>query len=204
MMLILLICFYMIVAHWLACIWYHIGRSDAENGLRHSWLWKLGNVTQVSSLPPEPQRPPQANERASERASERQQTHLPCISSTHKQVGTFRRRVPILTAFPLNAALMFARTWPAATAADVACSGAATCNGPLARTHARARAVTFRAHQQKHDFSARACRRPNQMDDVHFGVVFHNDLHDVRRLWKRVARDRQRKNVHDNNDDNWR
>lgn len=48
MMLILLICFYMIVAHWLACIWYHIGRSDAENGLRHSWLWKLGNVTQVS------------------------------------------------------------------------------------------------------------------------------------------------------------
>lgn len=48
MMLILLICFYMIVAHWLACIWYHIGRTDAENGLRHSWLWKLGNVTQVS------------------------------------------------------------------------------------------------------------------------------------------------------------
>lgn len=50
MMLILLICFYMIVAHWLACVWYHIGRMDAENGLRHSWLWKLGNVTQVSSL----------------------------------------------------------------------------------------------------------------------------------------------------------
>lgn len=50
MMLILLICFYMIVAHWLACIWYHIGRTDAENGLRHSWLWKLGNVTQVSSI----------------------------------------------------------------------------------------------------------------------------------------------------------
>lgn len=48
MMLILLICFYMIVAHWFACIWYHIGRTDAENGLRHSWLWKLGNVTQVS------------------------------------------------------------------------------------------------------------------------------------------------------------
>lgn len=47
MMLILLICFYMIVAHWLACIWYHIGRTDAENGLRYSWLWKLGNVTQV-------------------------------------------------------------------------------------------------------------------------------------------------------------
>uniref|UniRef100_T1IIG6 Potassium voltage-gated channel protein eag n=1 Tax=Strigamia maritima TaxID=126957 RepID=T1IIG6_STRMM len=44
-MLILLLCFYMLVAHWLACIWYSIGRSDAENGLRHNWLWKLGNVT---------------------------------------------------------------------------------------------------------------------------------------------------------------
>lgn len=51
MMLILLIVVYMIVAHWLACIWYAIGRSDAENGLRHSWLWKLGNVTHVSLFP---------------------------------------------------------------------------------------------------------------------------------------------------------
>lgn len=49
MMLILLICFYMIVAHWLACCWYAIGRHDAEHGMRHSWLWKLGNVTHVSS-----------------------------------------------------------------------------------------------------------------------------------------------------------
>lgn len=32
-MLILLLCFYMLVAHWLACIWYSIGRSDAENGV---------------------------------------------------------------------------------------------------------------------------------------------------------------------------
>ncbi|KAK2707066.1 hypothetical protein QYM36_014928, partial [Artemia franciscana] len=44
-MLILLLCFYMLVAHWLACIWYSIGRSDADNGLVYSWLWKLGNVT---------------------------------------------------------------------------------------------------------------------------------------------------------------
>lgn len=32
-MLILLLCFYMLVAHWLACIWYSIGRSDADNGV---------------------------------------------------------------------------------------------------------------------------------------------------------------------------
>ncbi|KAG9508636.1 Potassium voltage-gated channel protein eag, partial [Fragariocoptes setiger] len=44
-MLFLLVCFYMLVAHWLACIWYAIGRHDAEHGMRHSWLWKLGNVT---------------------------------------------------------------------------------------------------------------------------------------------------------------
>lgn len=49
-MLILLLCFYMLVAHWLACIWYSIGRSDAENGFVYSWLWKLGNTTQV--MPP--------------------------------------------------------------------------------------------------------------------------------------------------------
>ena len=32
-MLILLLCFYMLVAHWLACVWYSIGRSDADNGV---------------------------------------------------------------------------------------------------------------------------------------------------------------------------
>lgn len=37
-MLILLLCFYMLVAHWLACIWYSIGRSDAENGVSFSML----------------------------------------------------------------------------------------------------------------------------------------------------------------------
>ncbi|XP_067210964.1 potassium voltage-gated channel protein eag isoform X3 [Linepithema humile] len=50
-MLILLLCFYMLVAHWLACIWYvtlrySIGRSDADQGVQYSWLWKLANVTQ--------------------------------------------------------------------------------------------------------------------------------------------------------------
>ncbi|XP_076334897.1 potassium voltage-gated channel protein eag-like isoform X2 [Tachypleus tridentatus] len=46
-MLILLLCFYMLVAHWLACIWFSLGRSDAENGFVFSWLWKLSNVTQT-------------------------------------------------------------------------------------------------------------------------------------------------------------
>ncbi|XP_026332475.1 potassium voltage-gated channel protein eag isoform X2 [Hyposmocoma kahamanoa] len=46
-MLILLLCFYMLVAHWLACVWYSIGRSDADSGLQYSWLWKLANVTQA-------------------------------------------------------------------------------------------------------------------------------------------------------------
>ncbi|XP_037073540.1 potassium voltage-gated channel protein eag-like [Pollicipes pollicipes] len=45
-MLILLLCFYMLVAHWLACIWYSIGLSDADNGVTYSWLWKLANITQ--------------------------------------------------------------------------------------------------------------------------------------------------------------
>ena len=50
-MLILLLCFYMLVAHWFACIWYSIGRGDSENQLTYSWLWKLGYVTQVSGVP---------------------------------------------------------------------------------------------------------------------------------------------------------
>lgn len=49
-MLLVLLCFYMIVAHWLACAWFLIGDSDARRGLRHSWLWKLGNVTHVSII----------------------------------------------------------------------------------------------------------------------------------------------------------
>lgn len=37
----------MLVAHWLACIWYSIGRSDTENGISYSWLHKLANITQT-------------------------------------------------------------------------------------------------------------------------------------------------------------
>ena len=36
-MLILLLCFYMLVAHWLACIWYSIGLSDAVNGVTYRY-----------------------------------------------------------------------------------------------------------------------------------------------------------------------
>lgn len=40
-MLILLLCFYMLVAHWLACIWYSIGRTDADNGVKNNLLQYL-------------------------------------------------------------------------------------------------------------------------------------------------------------------
>ena len=39
-MLILLLCFYMLVAHWLACIWYSIGNSDLINGVEYGWLYR--------------------------------------------------------------------------------------------------------------------------------------------------------------------
>ena len=43
-MLILLLCFYMLVAHWLACIWYSIGNSDLINGIEYGWLYSLANM----------------------------------------------------------------------------------------------------------------------------------------------------------------
>ncbi|TRY72267.1 hypothetical protein TCAL_03114, partial [Tigriopus californicus] len=44
-MLILLLCFYMLVAHWLACIWYSIGNSDLMNGITYGWLYSLANMS---------------------------------------------------------------------------------------------------------------------------------------------------------------
>ncbi len=64
-MLILLLCFYMLVAHWLACIWYFkivicfsmafydsnfnyrysIGNSDLINGLEYGWLYSLARIS---------------------------------------------------------------------------------------------------------------------------------------------------------------
>lgn len=53
-MLILLLCTYMLVAHWLACIWYsigqydlynHPGNSDLNNGVEFGWLSTLAKMT---------------------------------------------------------------------------------------------------------------------------------------------------------------
>lgn len=46
--LLLLLCAYVIVAHWLACVWFWIGDSEVrlkmDNlGLADGWLWKLSN-----------------------------------------------------------------------------------------------------------------------------------------------------------------
>ena len=45
-MLIILLCFYILVAHWLACIWYTIGNADLQNGITYGWLFKLARVIQ--------------------------------------------------------------------------------------------------------------------------------------------------------------
>ena len=53
-MLILLLCFYMLVAHWLACIWYSIGLSDAVNGVTYRYgvrvtlPWEWGTQEDIS------------------------------------------------------------------------------------------------------------------------------------------------------------
>jgi len=44
-MLILLLCFYMLVAHWLACIFYSIGNSDLHNGVEYGWLYTLAETS---------------------------------------------------------------------------------------------------------------------------------------------------------------
>ena len=40
-LLLLMLSFYMIVAHWFACIWYVIGREDLKNGCGFGWLSSL-------------------------------------------------------------------------------------------------------------------------------------------------------------------
>uniref|UniRef100_A0A0K2TNG6 Potassium voltagegated channel protein eaglike [Apis florea] n=1 Tax=Lepeophtheirus salmonis TaxID=72036 RepID=A0A0K2TNG6_LEPSM len=44
-LLLLMLSFYMIVAHWFACIWYVIGREDLKNGVQYGWLSALANKT---------------------------------------------------------------------------------------------------------------------------------------------------------------
>ena len=42
-LLLLMLSFYTIVAHWFACIWYVIGREDLKNGIQRGWLSTLAN-----------------------------------------------------------------------------------------------------------------------------------------------------------------
>ena len=44
-LLLLMLSFYVIVAHWFACIFYVIGREDLKNGVQYGWLSSLSNTT---------------------------------------------------------------------------------------------------------------------------------------------------------------
>ena len=44
-LLLLMLSFYVIVAHWFACVFYVIGREDLKNGIQYGWLWSLSNKT---------------------------------------------------------------------------------------------------------------------------------------------------------------
>lgn len=45
-LLLLMLSFYMIVAHWFACIWYVIGKEDLKSGIQYGWLSTLANRTE--------------------------------------------------------------------------------------------------------------------------------------------------------------
>jgi hypothetical protein len=46
--LILLICLFVLVAHWFACVWYTIGFSDiTEKHIKYGWLYVLANDTRT-------------------------------------------------------------------------------------------------------------------------------------------------------------
>lgn len=38
---------YMLIAHWLACIWYSIGKTEAVSGIEYGWLFRLGRELQT-------------------------------------------------------------------------------------------------------------------------------------------------------------
>ena len=44
-LLLLMLSFYVIVAHWFACVFYVIGREDLKQGIQHGWLSELSNTT---------------------------------------------------------------------------------------------------------------------------------------------------------------
>ena len=44
-LLFLMLSFYMVVAHWFACIWYVIGMEDLKTGISYGWLSSLATTT---------------------------------------------------------------------------------------------------------------------------------------------------------------
>ena len=44
-LLLLMLSFYVIVAHWFACVFYVIGREDLKNGIQYGWLSSHSNIT---------------------------------------------------------------------------------------------------------------------------------------------------------------
>ena len=44
--LILLMLTFVLIAHWFACVWYTIGKSDASNNKTYGWLDKLATEVQ--------------------------------------------------------------------------------------------------------------------------------------------------------------
>lgn len=49
-MLILLLCFYMLVAHWLACIWYSIGECRIVWDSRREKPWMASNYNRIPTV----------------------------------------------------------------------------------------------------------------------------------------------------------
>ena len=44
-LLFLMLSFYMVVAHWFACVWYVIGMEDLKTGINFGWLSSLATIT---------------------------------------------------------------------------------------------------------------------------------------------------------------
>ena len=44
-MLVLIVLVFILVAHWFACVWYSIGSTEIQTGIRYGWLSVLANVT---------------------------------------------------------------------------------------------------------------------------------------------------------------
>lgn len=44
--LLLMISGFVLLAHWLACVWYSVGQADLKNGIRYGWIPRLMNDVQ--------------------------------------------------------------------------------------------------------------------------------------------------------------